>query len=191
MSTTQDVAGTPALLNFVADAIEAEPLRYNQSYWVTYFNAPGAPDVEYFRPSEVDLYNSSTLCGTAYCVAGWALVLAGVCIAPPASEADLGLEAASPDEAGRLEDLGFTGVAAELLGLPYGVAFLLFSDDWLPRHAYSMDPPEVKARYAAEALRALASGSSLAEVTNPHVTRWWDERFREAATLRWDGQGWS
>ena len=83
-------------------------------------------------------------CGTHACIAGWAVIEAGEKI--PA----------------KWEDVG-----AELLGLTHNEAKVLFDQDWKPRGHDEADTAEMEGKRVGEALRRLAEGDSVRNITDP------------------------
>ena len=123
---TSDLRG-PALMRAVADAIEAHPEQYEQEMWSTV-----------------------TACGTAYCVGGWACILA---YGASALSDPRGSEYAH----GRyIED-----EASDLLGLPAEETELLFHSQWEPAEWLTVP----------QALRAIAEGKSVESVTTEDYCR--------------------
>lgn len=110
---------TVALMNQVADHIEAFPERYDQEvYWIT------------------------TECGTVGCIAGWADRLSGY---------DDPLVAPSNAE--------------ERLGLTLDEGSVLFDEAWRPAEGLTVP----------DALRKLAGGADLEDVTHEDFVGWPDE----------------
>lgn len=126
-----------AALNAVADILDAHPDLYRQA----------------------DLYHP-TDCGTACCIAGWAVARAMVADGALAAPEDVSwLSATEWVEAtrDRLERWGGSHVCAarDMLGLDSETASYLFGFNWRP--AAGMNP--------GDALRALAAGQPIAAVT--------------------------
>jgi len=155
------------LFEKVATAIENEPHRYNQLAWAALtnldqeFDPHGPCNVSswvveeltvYHDDDDLDelaakLYEPIEDCNTAFCIAGWGLLLdQGV--------VDVRQQAGS-----------IVRRAAEAFGLEPDEAAELFEGDWSPKGArLGMSPVEL-AKLAAEALRALGEGASIIDVS--------------------------
>lgn len=164
------------LLLTVADIIDADPARYDQSVWLD--NADNFAD----DAGTVDVDHPSIhACETRACIAGHALLAATPLYVVDSIVRDMVDDAVSRyrryygddatdrparvaiDMAGVLERLtttyyrrGIAGSAADLLGLTDGEAGRLFDGEWRPLR--DLDVPA--------ALRALADGADVADVTH-------------------------
>lgn len=143
------------LFHQIADKIEKEPEGYNQEFW-----------------------GQRTSCGTAYCIGGWAVVLGGKDQIIYSDEGELlGLRNGWDNSWTEVSD-----AARELLGIaphtyasdPYeDVTDRLFMSGWRPRE--DMTVPE--------ALRAIANGAKLAD-----VTRGYEPRFKVGDRVTYGGR---
>lgn len=114
----------------IAAVIEFEPERYSQR---TYGSCRNHPKVYEWTFDNGDTVVGA--CGTAHCIAGWAVVLSGY--KPSCSSWWHGVD--SPDG-----DRSPTGVAAAgLLGITYDEANTLFSGRWEPPSGVSV-PDELR-----------------------------------------------
>jgi len=127
------------MLRATADAIQTHPSRYEQGTWQ--------------RVEE---------CGTVGCVAGHAAWQAGW---TQSSDLDSFMVRRDGNK-GRSRDVSV--VAREVLGLTQTEAQALFAGGWQPR-GYDIDKHgrRALANRVAKALRGLADGASIAEVSNP------------------------
>lgn len=147
------------LLREIADKIESDPLSYAQftfkSFALMFENGERDYDVIW----EFD--NGSHVCGTAFCIAGWAMQLNGW-TAQRRRETDAShvryelLDWIDPEGVNRRDQVDAWAVGAELLGLKLRDELTnIFAVNWGPREGLSVP----------EALRAVASGASLLDVS--------------------------
>lgn len=140
----------------VADAIEAEPGRYDQEDWAS-FQVDGNRRRRITTPTD-----QPPDCGTAYCIGGWRLILSGWTTRPvPLGYLDgrmeWGVEFTTP--AGRATSRYIGDIAAHLLGYPSrGTIDRIFDIDWHPRPGLTVP----------QALRILARGGTYTEITYRH-----------------------
>lgn len=130
------ITGT-ALLEAVADQIEGHPDQYDQGSW-------GYIVGSLTSTPTLDIIEKMGLndCGTRGCIAGWAVAL------------NVHNQEVREALATKMLDVG--SLAEKLLGLETYTADILFNEMWKP--AAGMDVPE--------ALRFLAKGADIYEVTN-------------------------
>ena len=128
------------LLLEIADHVESHPEQYDQETWV------GRNDDNYVPcgpGKHIDPYD----CGTSACIAGWAVLLSNKPV-----------------------PVSFQNEAAKLLGLSSSDAATLFDENWCAEgYDIRLDDEIQRAKYAADALRRIAAGESVDDVTD------WDE----------------
>ncbi len=137
------------LLLKVADRIEHHPENYDQRVW-----AMDEAHCYLLHGDTTDSLAEQVGCGTSACIAGWAVI-----------------EAKQPIPESFVKTY-------ELLGLTAAEAAVLFSEEWLPRGYDEDESDDMYVKRAAEALRRLADGSSIREVTCP------DENYMDHLQLR-------
>lgn len=90
-------------------------------------------------------WNDST-CGTVACVAGWAVTLG--------------------TQLGKLTNASWKITATGVLGITDSEANLLFCENWMPDGADDGDDDILRAKRVAEALRRIAEGELVSDVTD-------------------------
>lgn len=120
----------------IARRIERQPRRYKQSLWGEGTNAE--------HP-----------CGTAHCIAGWAMSVCG-CKFRYDRWQDIS-EALTPRGKPLMSGTGYSIYAARRLGLTDTERKIMFDGHWIPARGLSVP----------DALRRFADGASLRDVTDP------------------------
>ena len=129
------------LMHAIADVIELDPTRYDQSDWVKVDGA-NVPDVE--EKLKVVVEHG---CGSAFCIAGWAAVLEYDRLDDQQKRVQLLVD---------IEESGFAAVAEDLLDLSFYEGDDLFASRWKPKPGMTVP----------EALRRIAEGGSVESVTD-------------------------
>lgn len=178
------------LLRKIADVIERNPDRYYQGSWESFYgeteDGTTVLDGLYHRtPDEAvefvtEMAAPEATCGTTFCIAGWAVALT----ATKAEHREASRRCVYEDSYGKHFDYGahdvrLRDVVAERVGV-YGASWAdlgrhllgldrsevsLFDGEWRPATWGSSDSHELTAKQVAEALRALADGASLTEIS--------------------------
>lgn len=127
------------LFKLIADELELFPESYNQEAW----------------GSEIEDQDEAaqTLCGTAFCIAGHGVHRTGWTSHSP-TDWYMVHHPDNTDTIGRSTSMQ----AAYELGLTQREAAILFSSEWLPEYGYTV----------SDALRALANGAEIDEVTSDY-----------------------
>ena len=148
----------------IADITETYPERYEQCAW-GFASIPEHPGVQVPSMETMDrvIYDGNEYaCGTAHCIAGWALTLSKT--AKPVSYpvwnrlGDTILRTSFDWSTVQLENGNVRGIiewAADELGLSIDEANDLFSGGWMPRQDLSV----------GDALRLIGDGASIYEVS--------------------------
>lgn len=161
------------LLRRIADVIEKDVGVYDQSVWgeVQHQDVLDTPDA--IEEASAELIERS--CGTAHCIAGHAAALSGwkptVHIIydwkPGMKQIALNWEELTPpaEQKGKwINDFMHpSDVGRDLLGLSFSEAEILFDEFWCPAGTEHRDVPN--GTLVAEALRGLADGDSIYDVT--------------------------
>lgn len=160
MNTTRNAT----LLREIADKIETHPERHHQESWATgVFNidsqlayGEGGPSDWFVTADGDDIQASDTpsLCGTAHCIAGWAMRLAGWTVVWRTEDDGWYLDWI--DTNGNVNHTpNHANIGARLLGLDVVDAAQLFSTSWGPPAGMTVP----------DALRAIADGADIDDVT--------------------------
>lgn len=166
------------LLRRIADVIEKDVGVYDQSVWGEGDDEIVVDDPDVIAEASEKLIEKS--CGTAHCIAGHAAVLSGYkpvvfkCLIPatgmrgPVMAIEINWEELTPPAEQKGEWTSDSthpfSIGRDLLGLSFSEAEVLFDEFWCP--AGTDDRDEFNGTLVAEALRGLAAGASIYEVTD-------------------------
>lgn len=158
-----------ALLREIAGKIEAEPRHYYQGRWTAglwamedeaqkeaaIFNDIVTLDDGTAMATSMPVRYEAALCGTAFCISGWALHLSGWGVNWNIEPGESIWWPEWTDPSGERHYPDFSAEGARALGLYRNEAAELFAASWQPREGLSVP----------DALRALADGASVEEVS--------------------------
>jgi len=150
------------LLCRVADRIENDPALYDQTQWLN--NERGQDGYIDTNNNRVDFFD----CDTTACIAGWTVLEAWADMFDQlkVEHAENG-SSLTPFIGSPFADpvWGIPAKAREVLGLEEDESDILFSEDWLPRDYSDTDDHVTLCKKTAEALRDMASGKSVVDVS--------------------------
>lgn len=138
----------------IAAAIEEQPHKWRQDYWVSYLN----PEIGH-SDNIIAVDARHEWCETAYCIAGWAMTLSGEDQVVEEKAWVDGSEYAVIDFSVEVGEVG-----RDLLGLTNAEAGRLFHGGMR-----SVDSPVEMAGEVAEALRAIGRGENVWDA----LPSWW------------------
>ena len=146
----------------VADRIENEPTLYDQTQWLN--NERGRAGYIDVDNNRVDFFD----CGTTACIAGWTVLEAWADMFDQLKvEHGNNRQGLTPFIGTPFADpvWGIPAKARDVLGLTEDELDILFSEDWLPHDYSDSDDHVTLCKKTAQALRDIASGDSVIDVS--------------------------